>query len=495
MKRLLALLLAILTVAVLAASCSSGGGETANTTAANAGTESVTAEAETEDPFKDDLPDSDFNGWKFRIGAANENNAYQLHFFYTEDMNGETVNDAVYTANSNVKERFNIDMTWVEIADTNYNAYKHVTTAVQAGDDIYDIVTLHDRMAVTAMLSDILYDLNKLPYIDYTKPWWPDFTVQSLTVNNKLYFACNSISYYGLASSRAVFMNREMAADLKIDIPYDMVREGTWTLDVMKSMSEKAYVDVNGDGKKDAGDRYGWAISGHTYDFFDGFGIDVLKHVNNGTALEIDFYKDFNIKVIEKTCQWFFGGGNDVFFNGSGSNAANKDALLMFANNQSLFSYNNIIRHVETCTDADMTYGILPQPKFDDSQKIYYGGANDNPICVPNTNTAYERTAIIMEAMAKEGKKIIEPAYIEIAMKSRYASDPDSAEMLEMIFNNRLLSAGYLYSVSTTAYAMAYDVFWLQGNATPDIASWTETQKPAEQKRVDEINAFFAKKD
>ena len=31
-------------------------------------------------------------------------------------------------------------------------------------------------------------------------------------------------------------------------------------------------------------------------------------------------------------------------------------------------------------------------------------------------------------------------------MKTRYSSDPDSAEMLGMIFRNRLVSAGYYYS-------------------------------------------------
>ena len=92
---------------------------------------------------------------------------------------------------------------------------------------------------------------------------------------------------------------------------------------------------------------------------------------------------------------------------------------------------------------------------------------------------------------AKEGKIHIQPAFIEISMKSRYSSDPDSAEMLDMIFNNRLVSAGYFYS-NLDKMSIAHDVFWSKGDAVPDIASWYESEKGAEQARVDTINEFFA---
>ena len=498
MKRIICLALCLMLVLAGFAACSEKAPETETPAGTPSGTgEPADAEAageETEDPMKDSLPAADYEGYSFRIGAANENNADYLHYLYVEEMNGETVNDAVFNANTYVRDRFNVDLTWAEVNDSHFNMYQHVVRAVRAGDDVYDAAILHDHASVTAMLEGVLLNLYELPNVDTSKPWWPEFTVKALTVNGKLYFDCSSLKYDALASTRAVFINREMAEDLSIELPYDMVRAGTWTMDVMKEMSSKAYVDVNGDGKHDAGDRYGWAITGHTYDYMEGFGTDIYRHTDDGTALELDFFNDFNVKIVTQSCEWFFGGGGDVYFDGSGSNKENAGALKMFANGQSLFSYNSIIRHVRSCADADMTYAIVPQPKLDDSQQLYYGGTNDHPVVVPVTNTAYERTGCILEAMAIAGKNLIEPAYIEIAMKSRYSSDPDSAEMLGMIFNNRLVSAGYFYS-NLDKISMAHDVFWMKKGAQPEIASWYETEKNAEQARLDDINAFFAKED
>ena len=494
MKRTLCLLIALLLLSAGFTACA-GGEDTPSGPAAepSAGTpaETEAPETEPEDPMKDDLPEADFEGYAFRIGASNENNADYLHYLYTEEMNGEGVNDAVYAANTYVRDRFNVDLVWAEVSDSHFNTYQHVVNAVHAGDDAYDAAILHDHASVTAMLEGVLLNLYELPAVDTSKPWWPEFTVKALTVNGKLYFGCSSLKYDALASTRAVFMNREMAEELQIALPYDMVREGTWTMDVMKEMSSKAYLDVNGDGKRDAGDRYGWAISGHTYDYMEGFGTDIYRHSTDGKTLELDFYNDHNVKIITQSCEWFFGGGEDVYFDGSGSNKENAGALKMFANGQSLFSYNSIIRHVRSCADADMTYAILPQPKLDETQQIYYGGTNDHPLVIPVTNTAYDRTGCIIEAMGIGGKTLIEPAYIEVAMKSRYSSDPDSAEMLGMIFNNRLVSAGYFYS-NLDKLSMAHDVFWMKGGAQPEITSWYETEKKAEQKRIDDINAFFA---
>ena len=494
MKRTAAWLLTLALTLPLLSACSDGG-ENAETLPASPepAAQAQTAEdaPETEPDLPDDVPGADYDGYAFRIGASNENNADYLHYLWVEEMNGESVNDAVFAANTYVRDKYNVDLVWAEVGDTHYNMYQHVVNSVHAGDNACDCAIVHDHTSVSAMLEGVLLNLYELPAADTSKPWWPAFTVDALTVNGKLYFDCSYMKYDALASTRAVFMNQGIAEELNLTIPYDMVREGTWTMDVMRDMSSKAYIDVSGDGVKDAGDRYGWAISGHTYDYMEGFGTDIYKHADDGKSLYLDFYTDYNLKIITQSCEWFFGGGNDVWFDGSGSNKENVGALKMFAEGQSLFSYNSIIRHVRSCADADMTYSILPQPKLDETQTVYYGGTNDHPAVVPITCSDRERTGLILESMAWAGKKNIEPAYIEVAMKTRYSSDPDSAEMLGMIFRNRLVSAGYYYSNLDTI-SMAHDVFWMKGGAQPEIASWYKSQEKLELKRVEKINKFFA---
>lgn len=104
------------------------------------------------------------------------------------------------------------------MGDSHYNMSQHVINSVHAGDDAYDC----------AMLEGVLLNLYELPAVDTSKPWWPAFTVDALTVNGKLYFDCSYMKYDALASTRAVFMNQGIAEELNLTIPYDMVREGTW---------------------------------------------------------------------------------------------------------------------------------------------------------------------------------------------------------------------------------------------------------------------------
>ena len=48
-----------------------------------------------------------------------------------------------------------------------------------------------------------------------------------------------------------------MAEELNIGNVYEMVDNGTWTLDKMAELGSVAYSDVNGDSKCDTGDKYG----------------------------------------------------------------------------------------------------------------------------------------------------------------------------------------------------------------------------------------------
>ena len=49
---------------------------------------------------------------------------------------------------------------------------------------------------------------------------------------------------------------------------------------------------------------------------------------------------------------------------------------------------------------------------------------------------------IILEALACESYKSVVPAYYEIALKTKYTRDEDSARMLDIIFENRVFDLG-----------------------------------------------------
>ena len=76
-----------------------------------------------------------------------------------------------------------------------------------------------------------------------------------------------------------------------------------------------------------------------------------------------------------------------------------------------------------------------------------------------------------------------------MALRSRYVNDEDSRLMLEILFENRVLSFSYIYG-GGTGFQRSVDNVLAQGG---NFASYYETNLPKQQVRVDEINAFFGK--
>ena len=165
----------------------------------------------------------------------------------------------------------------------------------------------------------------------------------------------------------------------------------------------------------------------------------------------------------------------------------------MFAVGNVLFTFRALGQMVEACMDSEVEYGILPMPKLDDQQAGYVSGCVDNPICVPITNQNMNRTGMIIEAMSAEGYRKVQPAYTETVMKERYATDKDSVEMLDIIFNNRMLAAGYLFADTSCRLQTVHDIMWKQGTSNINITSYYESVKSRFQTKIDGLNAFFSR--
>ena len=157
--------------AILAALCLAGAvgcgdstaAQTPADTDASAGTEAVT-EAETEPGYPaPDTSNYDFGGQTVHF-IAPEWGTYT--YYYTEDLDGEAVNDAAYTRLSNVKNDLNVDIEWTW--STDQNTHTEVRKTITAGDDAYDIVFTHSVYGLSDYAtSHCLYNLDILPNVDF----------------------------------------------------------------------------------------------------------------------------------------------------------------------------------------------------------------------------------------------------------------------------------------------------------------------------------------
>ncbi len=439
---------------------------------------------ETDAPLDDNLPDVDYDGYKFRILAADND----VDMVYVDELNGSLVNDAVFNANKSVETRFNIELVHVPLSS--WNDSNFISSSIMSGSDDFDVGVCHDCTSGSLSLKGLFYDLYQLEYLDFSKPWWPEFTTSQLTLNGKMYIFSNYIGYNGLRGTKNMYVNLDKLDEYHIDSPYDMVRDGSWTLDRVIELTKDIYSDLDGDTVATSDDFYGFAFTGLFYGWLENFGIEAYKHTDNNTRVELDINNERTTTLIDKVKGWLYGGNEGVYYRPTHTSLYDPGSYpYMFANGNCLFTYGSLYVLIDNLYDSQVTYGILPMPKFDENQEYYYGVCYDSPMWVPITVTDTERTGIILEGMSAEGYRTILPAYKDIALKNRYAVDTDSAEMLDIIFANRVLSFSYIYGGE---YGFQGILNTLIPSDTLEFASYYAQNEASQQAVLDEINEFYS---
>ena len=479
MKKITALLLVVLMLAQLA-SCGSGTNDAKDTTPTGetTGTES-TADSETETEEVPDLPEKDYGGQVLHM-VTEEN--YE-RFIYAAEITGESVNDALYTARTNVEERFNVSILNDIVVPE--GARTITDNTVKSGEDAFFLAQNHDRTTASLALNGWLYNIYDLPYIDTTKEWWPHFTVDSLTINGRMYYMSNYINWNGLAQTRVIFANMGLVSNFNLGNLFEKVYDRSWTLDNFAAMTKDIYVDVDGNGARDRTDTYGFFFEKTPYCWLEGFGVELYQKEGKDSAnITLAAMEPKVVELVDKLHDWCYSGaaGVNVMLD---EDWKGSDQRVLYAQGNAVFTTAGIDAMLQELADSDIDYAMLPFPLLDDAQTDYIGACTDRLTFVPITVQDLEQTGIVIEALNYEGYKNVLPTYQESTLKKRYANSEDTSKMLDIVFANRVISLSYLYG----------DVsLYFLGKVVPDntIASYVESVSNKEQKTIDQIIALHS---
>ena len=165
-----------------------GCGETetvAETTADTAAADTVAAEEAETRPMHA-VPETDFGGEEFRTYYL----YWQGHrfYFFAEEETGDAMNDSIWERTLLVEDFLNVKLSqdYTDNYDTQTNTIKSL---VQAGDDQYQQALIHCIKGVSELSSGgYLYNLDKVPSIDITKPWWNQTQMDVLRLGNNTYY-------------------------------------------------------------------------------------------------------------------------------------------------------------------------------------------------------------------------------------------------------------------------------------------------------------------
>lgn len=479
----------LLVLAMLLSACVGCGNQTSETTAdTTANTTPVETETETLYAL-DDLPaDLNYDGKTVTTFGWSGPSTPE---FYVEEQNGEIVNDAVFQRNLNVEERLGVKLEYRLEPGANPDRaswVKTISQSITAGDSAYDIAAGYSMAGASLAVANMLIDLNELNYLNFEKPWWPKSLQSEATCGGKLYFCSGDISTYMIYYMYAMYFNKQLIIDYDLEDPYELVQENKWTLDKLLSMTEGVYRDTNGDGKKDLGDVYGFGTHSTYVDpFYFSVGLrTTAKDENDIPVLSEAFGGEKTHELLITLVDWF--DTNDAWLEKSDyANTGN-----MFAEGRSLFTNNEFMYTVTYLRSSDVDFGVVPMPKYDETQQEYYTVMSFpySLYGVPVDAADANMSAAVLEALGSEGYRTVSPALFETAFKAKYAQDDKTAQMFDIIRSSVVFDFGRVFNDSMQS--MTYSIFRnaVNGGNTNWISTYQSNEKPLISKLNEVVTAL-----
>lgn len=456
-------------------------GQTGKT--AETGPETViqdTTAAETEPVrLQDNVPDGvTFDGAVF---SSLSDDYGDSPFIYEE--NGEVINDAKYKVRTTAEEI--LDVTIKNDNTTSlWDMVATVTKLVMSGDTEYHIYNMMDRFAVSAMtaVEDIFIPLGSLGYVNPDAVYWGEGLTESLSVGGVSYFAQLPLSIYSLGKPVCMYINKNLAADLGTEVPYDAVRKGTWTYETLDQLKANADQDLNGDGIMDTSDRWGLSAGD-------------LRSIASFVTVSCDesvFKKDddgflyYHALTSEK-----FISAMEIAFSLYKSVYEGEDLVssVDFKTGEVLF-YSGSLASMNNFRDFEDEYGMLPMPKYDEAQKNYRTRTIDSYFAmVPVTVTETDLVGAVLDVLYCEAYNEVHPAYFETSLQEKFARDEDTVSVIGLLLETQV------YNI---AEAFMSDVFGDENmrkvidSPSPDFASFLAKNEKNVVKQLATLNEILS---
>ncbi|MBO5257724.1 MAG: hypothetical protein J6C42_09530 [Clostridia bacterium] len=359
---------------------------------------------------------------------------------FVEELNGETLNDALFERERMVEETYNASLEELATGDV----VGTITSSVTAGDANFDAAMLFD-----ARVTNILQQGHNLSWdeldLDFSKPWWDSAATEQYNFKGIQAAVSGAFSLYNYSTRHCYVFNEDIMNSVAPEVNlFDEVREGTWTIDRMYELGALASLDLNGDGSILANDdQYGIvsSVTRHYSALLAGANIKYIDRDENGDLYFAIPGSEYALSAISKFVQ--LNTGNDIYTSGTNDIGGGAESPI-FYNNRALF-IAAYVGEAARMRDIEFNIGIVPSPKYSVEQEQYYslieGGAQS---ILPKTlgTEAQHKTAVLLDAFGYYSFMESIPAYIDQVLMTKVARNEDSSEMLEIVFDTSFYDLG-----------------------------------------------------
>ena len=397
---------------------------------------------------------------------------------------GTRIDNAVLERQDYIENTYGVKLNFIDATD--FSMHEALEAATLAGNINYDLCMPRIKNAHTIVAGGYVYDLANREFIDFENSYYEENAIKTFTSNGHTFFVTGAFSFDDNESARVLGFNKNLLGDGSkeaSDELYQLVRDGKWTYDKLISYASAAYSD-NGDEKDPYRYTYGADFYHYAY-FYHYFGVnDVGTNPVTG-KWEISLDNDrideiINTIISTKNSAWQDpNGGRGTLW---GSTHYKSDF------NNTLFQDCDLAVHWETEDTTSFTFpafsenvGIVPFPMLNEDQGRYYA-TMDHPytvlMCIPKLTQDRAMSEYFMDVLCWTGEEYTMKAYIE-TKKDQFKDDADIEMITDYIFPS--ISYDQIFSVlplgSSSAWADDENKFdevysKAEPNALKTIAEW-----------------------
>lgn len=393
------------------------------------------------------LAQVDYGGENFHmIVQSITSDTYAWFMMDPEEANGEVLNDAIFDRNAKIEELFNISIT----SEYDDNPHNLIKKSVSAGDGAYDATLCYLSNIYAIGRDGNLYNWYDLPNINMEAEWWDQGFISQVTLMGQLYGCSGDISPAMNIRTFAMLFNKDMCNSLGIEMPYQHVKDGTWTLDLFKTYVTDINSDLNGDGVMDYEDRWGFfSEDGNSYMYYCSNGGTVIT-VDDDTAY-LSFNTPQNLELATEAIALTINPDTTLRANKlvEESTLGWTAASNWFAAGGALIRSTSLEPIPRDFRALDVNFGIVPYPKLDETQEDYHAmgdNVNARVIAVPVTSDA-DYVSTILEVLAAESVNTVSEAFYDRCLDGKIMRDEESSEMLDIIFKNKVFDLGLICNI------------------------------------------------
>ncbi|HBL84493.1 MAG: hypothetical protein A2Y17_06515 [Clostridiales bacterium GWF2_38_85] len=448
------------------------------------------------------LPDVNYNEEEIIFLCENDGTCKAI---YAEELDSTLINDSVYQRNNIVQEKLGVVIKSY-YGDTTITCLDMLRNSINSGLDEYDIVMPYMPAAATMALDQNLYDLNEIPELNLSAPYWDQNANEGLSIGGKLYFTVGAMTYSDKSLTLTYIFNKDVVEEKNLENPYILVKEGKWTIDKMIELAKQVTDDSDGNGVMNYKDTWGLFMNTSCASVYYLAAGEKLTSKDKYDLPLISVYTKRGVEVFNKIFEVYTDSTATIKIEGfhsdaiaAGYSTCYEAANIAFVEKRALFKTMNL-SDLTPLGEYEVNFGILPYPKFDEQQTNYFSPVSlfyVTPVCIPISNKEPAKAAYVIEAMSAASVDTVEKSYYDVLLKLRQIQDAESKEMLDIIFANRVYDLSMIYNWGGNDMFDPNGVFWFMNQIADSgvntFASTYESLKAAMDKGVsDTIAAFYS---